>query len=388
MESIMSAIQRQPTVHLGQIASFLPLRELARCQEMCRIFRDHLIVPPVQVAGIPAEKIERLKNFTQMLKTAAKVRIPVELTLSIGFESNEPIDLYSIAPEIRLALFNTTFSKGSSPVPATENSRFVPFIRSSPHLRGIGIPILTPPIATALAESCPHLRLLSATCIDNLAIGILAECPQLTAIRLKHPYFPNQEDLSMPFSQLSRLQSLSLKQWLLSDEILGALPPSLHTLELENCAGYTQNGQVAFLTRHPLLEIYRAKNINDLVLRALPPRIHTLYLDTSQNFTDAALLHFATTHPSTIGLSIWNSRKISISTLERLGDLCPHLRDLHLGYSGVYTFEELRPLVIRHFPSLKGINFSHEIHGLIARKVEDYPIKDKETLAQIWEITW
>jgi hypothetical protein len=373
----MSAIQRQPAVHLEQIAKFLPLRDLANCQKMCTAFRDHLVVPVAEWRHIPTEEINedyyrgRQSLFVGRLRSAVKFGRVVNLKLL--FDRNiQLLDPYSAAPGIRLLAFEAL--RFLHLTPGDINPCCAPLLRSSPHLREVTFPYLTPEVATTLAESCPNLSKIIANVTYIAAIPVLARCPHLTEADLSHPVVVHHDSSS----ELTHLQSLILRRWALNDDSLrGLLPSTLRSLRLETCPGLTAAREPDVLRQLPFLESYQSGDVTDAVLEALPPQIHTFKAELSTRFTDEGLLHFAATHPSLTSLHILYCISLSIPILQRLGQARPNLRHLSVLSLAPHSKNDLIPLVTEHFKSLRTLKYTKD-------KEETVEGSPHQTLAQKW----
>jgi hypothetical protein len=368
-----SPIQHQPDVHYGQIAKFLSLKDLARCQNTCRVFRKQMIVPITErdVAHGEVSRDRGLQAMVDKLNTAKRVG----RTLARWF--------FSITSS-HLGTFNLNMLPQGLSTRALEVSlvghigrdrdQLIPaVIRATTRVRELELQTLTPHIVDIIVESCPLLEKIWVSNSTPLAtLTTLTKCPHLI-----HAYFdyPTPHESMAPYlSQFRALQSFRLirnERENSFDGELQALAPTLRSL-----IAFTRHSaaeHIAFLRAHPQLEEYIVANLTDAVLDEIPRSIQTLQINNSPTVSGGAILRLAASHPSLTSLTLM--AHLTVEDLSRIGDRLPQLRDLNLINWAGDSQEEIDSLVIGHFPSLVNLEISRRTFG---------PPPAGQTLAQLW----
>jgi hypothetical protein len=367
MSASLSLIERQPAVHLGQIAKFLSLKDLARCQKTCPVFQERMIVP-VTEKDVADGEITGL----DALRTAGTVhRTVVQANLHLSTGSAHLLILNPMPQGIsirRLAIFTRQ----------DHDQTFPPLIRATTQVRAIELNALTPLIADAVVESCPLLEEIKVSHFEIPAMDTIAErCTRLTNVSLEalRP-FDRPRDLTSILSRLQSLQFLHINYTFAHTfpSELAAITSQLRSFRVN--IGHTEADQLNFLATHPQLEEYCMSNITAAVLRALSPRIHTLHILHCLTLTDAELAAF--THPSLTSLLI-RVRAISEPILAQIGTNLPQLRTLNLKTSSKFSFNQIRQLVMGFFPSLTNIDYDDSNNRGNSRSSPP-----GQTLAQMW----
>jgi hypothetical protein len=373
MTSTLSLIQRQPDVHYGQIAKFLSLKDLARCQKTCRVFRDRMIVPITErdVANGEAFPHHGLETMIAKLNTAKRVgRTLAKWEFFLGsryFATFNPDilprDLSTRTLEIVLS------GRGGPPIDLLISA----VIRSTTRVRELELPTLTPHIVDTIVESCPLLEKICVSESTPLAtLAALARCPHLIYAHFDCP--TPHESMAPYLSQFRALQSFRLIRNQEEDSFDGelqALAPTLRSL-----IAFTRHSaaeHIAFLRAHPQLEEYIVANLTDAVLDEIPRSIQTLQINNSPTVSGGAILRLAASHPSLTSLTFMTP--LTVEDLSQIGDRLPQLKILSVTNWAGYSQEEILSLVIGHFPSLVNLEISFKTFS---------PPPPGQTLAQMW----
>jgi hypothetical protein len=363
MSALLSLIQHQPDVHYGQIAKFLSLKDLARCQKTCRVFRDRMIVPVTERDVADGEIDYRLTKFAA-LTTAKKVG----RTLATAYLTLKDLPHFdpSLMPRGVAIQCLTIFAR-------SEFDRiFPPLIRATTQVRAIELNALTPPIVDAVVESCPLLNEIDIAYFEIPAmLSLVTRCPQLTNVSLRPSR--QESDLTPIFAQLLNLQRFNYEQNGTNGD-LEALTPRLRSFR--TIAEYTEARQLHFLATHPLLEEYGSGNITPAVLRALSPRIQTLHIESSPTLLDEDFRAFV--HHSLTALLICDNT-FTYTTLAYMGQNLPQLRKLELNHRGMFVTDALRGAVVLHFPSLTNLRYQNDFGHTVRATAPP-----GQTLAQMW----